>query len=208
MISHFTNLGYKPIVGDSFTPDTPLFIKYKDSGILDIKPIEELINKLTIKVDELGREYDYSKKPFYVLCRSGWVEPEYIYRHKTDKDIYEVLDGDMRIEVTEDHSLFDSKQAKIKPSEINETTELEYYLNPVNGDLNTKKYKNDNLTFKFAEMVATGKYDRVPWFILNGSKEDMKIFYDNFMNQHKDDFKYSKTCIAGLQYIKKMINNE
>ena len=28
MIYHFSGLGYQPIVGDSFTPDTPLFIKY------------------------------------------------------------------------------------------------------------------------------------------------------------------------------------
>jgi hypothetical protein len=28
---------YAPIVGDSFTGDTPLFIKYKDSGFIDIK---------------------------------------------------------------------------------------------------------------------------------------------------------------------------
>ena len=61
MISHFSKLGYEPIVGDSFTGDTPIFIKYKDSGLIDIKPIEELINEKEIKIDALGREYDYSK---------------------------------------------------------------------------------------------------------------------------------------------------
>ena len=91
MISHFSNLGYKfsdmigndnpedynysPIVGDSFTPDTPIFIKYDKSGMIDIVTIEAVMNKKEIKIDELGREYDYSEKDFSVLCRSGWVKP-------------------------------------------------------------------------------------------------------------------------------------
>ena len=83
---------------------------------------EEYINK-----DVLGREYDYSKKNYEVLCRSGWVEPSYIYRHKTDKPIYRVENENMAVDVTEDHSLFNSKQEKIKPSEISEKTELEYF---------------------------------------------------------------------------------
>ena len=74
MIYMFNKWGYKPIVGDSFTGDTPLFIKYKDTGYIDIKPIDELIDEDKINIDELGREYDYSTKPYYVLCRSGWME--------------------------------------------------------------------------------------------------------------------------------------
>jgi DNA polymerase elongation subunit (family B) len=34
MISHFKSIGYEPIVGDSFTADTPLFIKYNISGCI------------------------------------------------------------------------------------------------------------------------------------------------------------------------------
>ena len=81
---------YEPIVGDSFTGDTPLFIKYKDSGLIDIKPVEEIINEDKIEVDFLKREYDYSEKPYWVLCRSGWCDCKYVYRHQTDKDIYRV----------------------------------------------------------------------------------------------------------------------
>lgn len=44
MISHFKKIGYEPIVGDSFTSDTPLFLKY-DNGIIDIKPISCLIDE-------------------------------------------------------------------------------------------------------------------------------------------------------------------
>ncbi|MDE5888829.1 MAG: hypothetical protein K2H20_02290, partial [Bacilli bacterium] len=127
MISHFNKLGYKPIVGDSFTGDTPLFIKYNDTNFIDIKPVSDLINENEINIDVLNREYDYSKKNYKVLCRSGWVEPSYIYRHKCNKPIYEISEGNMMVEVTEDHSLFNNKQEKIKPSEINNETKLEYY---------------------------------------------------------------------------------
>ena len=206
MISHFAKLGYEPIVGDSFTPDTPVFIKYNNNGWIDIKPISELINEQQIKVDEFGREYDYSKKDYKVLCRSGWVEPSYIYRHKTDKDIYEVTDGDARIEVTEDHSLFNSKQEKIKPSEINEDTELEYYVN-----LENHLYKDDMIGDEWigdkAKQLADGVIDRVPISILNGWDYEAYWFYTFFFFFQRDDVQYSKTCLAGLQYLKRYIKS-
>ena len=204
MIYYFNSHGYKPIVGDSFTPDTPLFIKYKDSGLIDIKPIEELIDASSINVDALGREYDYSKKDYYVLCRSGWVEPNYIYRHKTDKDIYEITEGDMSIEVTEDHSLFNDKQEKIKPSEIDENTKLEYYREKILPDCNLDCIKT--IAKSLGKQVAENDtFDRVPIGILNSNKSTMKAFYYAFMKNYREDIEYSKTCLAGLQYIKRMI---
>lgn len=203
MIYYFNSHGYKPIVGDSFTPDTPLFIKYKDSGLIDIKPIEELIDASSINIDALGREYDYSKKDYYVLCRSGWVEPNYIYRHKTDKDIYEITEGDMSIEVTEDHSLFNDKQEKIKPSEIDENTKLEYYREKILPDCNLDCVKT--IAKSLGKQVAENDtFDRVPIGILNSNKSTMKAFYYAFMKNYREDIEYSKTCLAGLQYIKRM----
>ena len=204
MISHFAALGYEPIVGDSFTPDTPVFIKYNETGLIDIKPICELINEEEIKTDELGREYDYSKKDYKVLCRSGWVEPSYIYRHMTDKDIYEVNDGDMRIDVTEDHSLFNTEQKKIKPSEIGVKTELEYYNAGIKPDGYRRYFVNMSPFAKqWAEKVAEGSIDRVPVEVLNYPPVYQKVFYETFMEKYRDDVKYSKTCLAGLLYLKK-----
>lgn len=207
MISWFMKLGYAPIVGDSFTEDTPVFIKYNESGLIDIKPICELIDENEIKIDELGREYDYSKKGYKVLCRSGWLEPSYIYRHKTDKDIYEVTDGDMRIEVTEDHSLFDSGQEKIKPSEIGAKTELEYYNDEIKPDGYRRYFANMSpFAKRWAEKVAEGSIDRVPVEVLNYPPVYQKVFYETFMEKYRDDIEYSKTCLAGLQYIKSNLN--
>ena len=171
MIYYFSTMGtvnglgedynYSPIVGDSFLGDTPLFVKYNYSGLINIVPISELIDEKQIQIDEFGREYDYSPKSYKVLCRSGWVEPSYIYRHKTDKDIYEVADDKTLVEVTEDHSLFDSDKNKIKPSEINENTKLEYYKNDIEGDCIIPNL-SDNELEEIAEKVAYGLIDRIP----------------------------------------------
>jgi DNA polymerase elongation subunit (family B) len=204
MISHFKKLGYEPIVGDSFTEDTPVFIRYIKTGMIDIVPICELISEEHIETDALGREYDYSKKPYQVLCRSGWVSPSYIYRHKTNKDIYEVTDDEMRAEVTEDHSLFDTEMNKINPSEINSSTELEYY----SGNISNLKDKEvrDEWIGGAAKRLADNDIDRVPLYVLNGTKYNAQMFYEAFMEFQRDDIQYSKTCLAGLQYLKKSIS--
>lgn len=203
MISHFVGLGYKPIVGDSFTGDTPLFIRYKDNGFIDIKPISEIIDENSIEVDALGREYDNSEKEYQVLCRSGWHDVNYVYRHKTNKPIYHISDGNVNVDVTEDHSLFDENQIKIKPSEINENTKLEYY----NGELSHNKIKSDIKAQLLAIDLARGITDRVDIRVLNSDKKYMKAFYNTFLRFRETELHLSKTCIAGLQYIAKEIEN-
>ena len=202
MISHFMGLGYKPIVGDSFTEDTPVFVRNVKNGAIDIKPICELIDENKIETDALGREYDYSPKPYQVLCRSGWVTPSYIYRHKTDKDIYEITDGDMKIEVTEDHSLFNDKKEKIKPSEVNNETHLEYF-NDYEVFKKAKWLPADTRNPHFyAKALANGKIDRVPSWFLNRPTKEGREFYEVFIKNYRDDIQYSKTCLAGLYFLK------
>ena len=200
MISHFSNLGYKPIVGDSFTGDTPLFIKYEDSGLIDIKPIEELVENT--KVDELGREYDINDKNYYVLCRSGWVKPSYIYRHKTDKAIYRVENGNVLVDVTEDHSLFDSGKNKVKPVNISERTVLEFSENiKIEGGTNV----SENELNQISKLLMNGTIDRIPINILNLSD---KTKINNFLKKIEqfDDKRASKTCRAGILYLKDSID--
>lgn len=202
MISWFRNLGYRPLVGDSFSPDTPLFIKYNKTGLIDIKPISQLIDETRIQKDVLGREYDYSEKEYKVLCRSGWVEPSYIYRHKTDKPIYRVEDNNMAVDVTEDHSLFNNKQEKIKPSEINKHTKLEYY-NLVPETIchfkNTKDIEN------LAKIVAKTCI-KIPKKIINADNETKKQFVeylDKYLTKEVNIVNFSKTFVAGYNFIRK-----
>ena len=199
MISHFNSIGYKPIVGDSVTYDTPLFIKYNDNDMIDIKPISEIIDDTSIKVDELGREYDYSKKPYKVLCRSGWSNVKYVYRHKTDKPIYRVDDGKSIVDVTEDHSLFDENNNEIKPSEINENTKLEY--NKIELNFNNKSF-SDKFINTTAKLIANGTLDRIPYMLLNCNKESAEKFLNVFNEIYKDNITLSKTCLSGLMFLK------
>lgn len=201
MIGWFTKLGYKPLVGDSFTGDTPLFIKDNKTGLIDIKSISELMNEEYINKDVLGREYDYSKKDYKVLCRSGWVEPSYIYRHKTDKPIYRVEDNNMVVDITEDHSLFNSKKEKIKPNEINKETALEYYTE----QLQTVSYNitNNKQLENYAKVVARSGL-KIPKRIINANKDTRERFL-NYLNKYLTKEvniqNFSKTFVAGYNFI-------
>jgi hypothetical protein len=202
MIYHFKTLGYNPIVGDSFTADTPLFIKYDDSGLIDIKPICELIGKT--ETDALGREYDTSKKPFKVLCRSGWMRPNYIYRHKTNKPLYEVSEDNMSVTVTEDHSLFNDKQEKIKPSEINGQTKLEYYSKPIDTNRDFRWLTKQRARI-MAKKILDGTVDRVSVALLNTDDIScIEAFLDEFKYMPLGTF--SKTCQAGINFLKLKAN--
>lgn len=201
MISHFKNIGYEPIVGDSFTSDTPLLIKY-DNNLIDIKPISWLIDEENVKTDLFGREYDYSRKNYKVLCRSGWVRPSYIYRHKTTKDIYEVEDSDnVRVDATEDHSLFNDKREKIKPSTISDDTKLEYYNGSLLGE---RVVKCSEKVMKYiASLVNKDQIEKTPSIFLNLSKEDSEKFINmiDWNVKHK-----SKALQACLMYIHGKVN--
>jgi hypothetical protein len=193
---------YKPIVVDSFTGDTPIFIKYNKTGLIDIKPISELIDEEEINKDILGREYDISKKDYKVLCRSGWVEPNYIYRHATKKPIYRVSDKETVIDVTEDHSLFNSEREKIKPSEINKETKLEYY----NEQLQTVSYniKDKKSLERYAKVVAQNGL-KIPRRIMNANKESRTAFLnylDKYLTKEVNIQNFSKTFVAGYNFIK------
>lgn len=200
MISHFHNLGYQPIVGDSVTGDTPLFIRYKNTGFIDIKPIEEIFTEDSKQIDELGREYDCTEKEYEVLCRSGWKDIEYVYCHETDKDIYEVTDKKSVVHCTSDHSLFDENKSEIKPSEITKDTKLEYYAGSIEHNIMAANF-SDDIIIEFAKQLANGEIDRVPYPVLNGNKHVKVTFYKTFMHYQTDSIEYSKTCIAGIRFL-------
>lgn len=220
MIGHFSTIGerfmshlsederkeydYTPIVGDSVTGDTPLFIKYNETDYIDIKPIKELVNVSLIEVDGLGREYDYSKKNFMVLCRSGWCEPNYIYRHGTDKPIYRVLNDNGCVDVTQDHSLFTEDKKEIKPSEITSKTRMEYNHNNIWVGFNTIE-EDHNKVRHIAKLFITKMIDRVPTMILNGSLKVKKTFLDVIKDNITLENGYTKTSVAGVNYIKHCI---
>lgn len=219
MIYYFSNISrycngdetynYKPIVGDSVVGDTPLFIKYTN-GKIDIKPISEMINDVCVKKDLLGREYDYSKKTYKVLCRSGWRDINYVYRHETNKPIYRIEDNGLCVDVTEDHSLFDENKKEIKPVEIKEETKLEINSNDIYSAFNTVESQDFSQSVDFNILAKMFKnkniIDRVPLCYLNGSIELKKKFLDIVGDGITLENGYTKTAVAGVNYVKKCVN--
>ena len=202
MIWHFKKIGYTPVVGDSFTSDTPIFVKYDGTNDIAILPIKNLLSKQDIQIDELGREYDTSEKPFTVLCRSGWVKPQYIYRHKTDKPIYRVKDDNMLIDVTEDHSLFNAEQDKIKPSTVNSSTELEYYQDKVINNNENKKLSERECKC-MVKWIRNGTWKIVPSIILNANVETKKLFLEEWDKGKALSVEDTTKCIlASIQYLR------
>ena len=147
------------------------------------------ISEKDIQIDGLGREYDYSHKNFKVLCRSGWVEPSYIYRHKTTKDIYRVSDGNMTVDVTEDHSLFDYDKNKITPKEIKSKTKLEYYSGNIYSEFNT--------------LTKEDRIDDTWLWLLNATIDIKRQFIDSIQ---VDKYKGNKIDFAKILYIQECIN--
>lgn len=200
MISHFNGLGYKPIVGDSFTDDTPLFIKYKDSGYINICTIKEIISEDKVREDVVGREYDYSEKPYWVLSRNGWQDVQYVYRHKTNKDIYRIEDGDMVVDITEDHSLYDSERREVKPSEITEDCVLEYvgYENLISNVCNMHPTES----VIYGKLLNRGRLQTLPIELLNANKNAKKSFLGT-LDRDKINLDFlSKKLLAQVQYVK------
>lgn len=206
MIYFLKGRGYIPIVGDSVTADTPLFVKYNnDSDFIDIIPISEMFDEGKMENDLLEREYDSSKKPYKVLCRSGWSDIFYVYRHKTGKEIYRVSNDDGScVDVTRDHSLFDCNKNEIKPNEITHETKLEYNENEIWDCFNNVKYDTEYV-IKSAKMLASKTIDRVPMIILNSTIKNKKQFIEALGENEITTIGYSKTACAGVKYLKQCI---
>ena len=134
------------------------------------------------------------------------MKPNYIYRHKTNKPIYKVKDGITEVDVTEDHSLFNENKKKIKPSEINEDTKLEYYDKPIEIKSGRLMKVTSYTIEKTAKFIQNGNIDRVPIFLLNTPNiENVKEFLQYF--DGIDISNYTKTCRAGIQFLKNRLEN-
>lgn len=207
MLKWFSDIKYEGIVCDSVTGDTPLFIKYKDSGLISIKPIEKLFTDITERFDD-GREYDRSEKNYKILSRNGWVEPNYFYRHTTDKDVYRVEDEQRQcvVDVTKDHSLFDGEKCEIKPTEINSETKLEYYNGESVFTYNTVTV-SDNILLGFAMDLKFNQLEEIPDEVLNATVYCKNKFleYLLLMNIKVTLSNYSKTVVAGIQFLKNCV---
>lgn len=220
MISHLSTIGdkyfphlpeeerkkynYIPIVGDSVSGDTPLFTRDKITNEIDIMPIESMIDEKYVKKDALNREYDSSEKPYQALCRSGWCDINYVYRHETTKAIYRVSNGIGCVDMTEDHSLFDENQNKIKPSQITKNTKLEYNKHDIWSDFNNASLTEQEVR-QMANFTIKKVVDRVPKIILNSTINCKELFLSIIKDNITFENGYSKSAVAGVLYLRKCV---
>ena len=105
----------------------------------------------------------------------------------------------MNITVTEDHSLFNEKQEKIKPSEITKDTALEYYTKPIEVE-HENRWLNERRAKWCAKIIVNGYENRVPRALLNTNNVDyIRIFLDGVKDI--DHSKMSKTYQAGISFL-------
>lgn len=208
MLYWFSQKGYQGIVCDSVTGDTPLFIRDKESKLINIKTISELFDDTMSFCFQDSREYDFSSKDYEVLSRNGWVEPQYIYKHKTSKDLYRVEDkvNNLIVDCTKDHSLFNYNREEIKPTEITSTTILECYDNE-EDDLYCYNTINiyDSKIKLISEQIRNNKLTELPEIMLNASIDDKKLLMSQINLEEINQEVCSKKLLAGIQYIQDSI---
>jgi len=122
--------GTEVVYGDSVMPYTPVLIKNSETGTVGIYTIQSLANTWApyegFKVGEAhSTDKEHASPPS--LCawtHCGWAPLKRVIRHKCRKKIYRVATRSGLVDVTEDHSLLDSKGEQLKPRDASIGTEL------------------------------------------------------------------------------------
>lgn len=132
LLEFYKNKGFTPLVGDSVTHDTPIYLMDR-KGLINILPISDLFDSESKFLDE-EKLRDYSEKHYKILTRNGWKEIKYVYRHGTDKKIHKLSTRDRLVCVTEDHSVF-ANEVQVKPSTLNRGDKIDTYELPFSNKL-------------------------------------------------------------------------
>jgi hypothetical protein len=197
MIYHFTGIGYTPIVGDSVTYDTPILVRGEDKRI-DIVPICDIFNENEAIEFENEQYRDFSSKNYEVLTREGWKPIEYVYKHKTDKQLKRIETKNGLIDCTEDHSLFDNNGNEVKPSTLTRGNKIEIFTK--NVDYFASSTVTDKEAWLFGFFMADGSSvycDRTQkyfskrkgeWILHKGKRANWKISNKSLdrLNKAKD----------------------
>lgn len=211
MISHFKSIGYEPIVGDSVTYDTPIIVRGEDKRI-DIIPICDIFNNDEAVEFDNEQYRDFSRKNYDVLTRDGWKPIEYIYKHKTNKQLKRVETKNGLVDCTEDHSLFDNNGNEVKPSTLTRGNKIEIYTKDI--DYFASSTVTDREAWLFGFFMADGSSvycDRTQkyyskrkgeWVIHNGKRANWKI-----SNKSLDRLNKAKEILEDSFFLKASIKD-
>ena len=213
--------GSVAIYGDSVTRDTPILLRNKDKKIR-IKTIETLSNEWNSYEEFKPFDTNRTEKQqaiceYQVWSRNGWTNIKRVIRHKTTKKIYRILTHTGVVDVSEDHSLLNSKNEIIKPIDckVGETLLLQSYPkmegDPIHlNELVSKIYDETvELTLEQKEAFiygifygdgSCGKYEtkwgvKYSWAINN---QDTRLL--NKTQKYLIDLYNNRTTIWGNQY--------
>lgn len=208
--------GSTAVYGDSVTKDTPILLKNKYTNNIEIfqiddlfdldnnkKPYEELKPFDTIQSNRREKEQNTSDD-YQIWTSEGWCNIKRVIRHKCNKKIYRINTHTSCVDVTEDHSLLDINKNKIKPTEVNNGTELlQYYpqfedkklhldniIQIIKNDIDNIELQKMFLYGFFFADGSCGKYNtksgiKYTWTLNNQDKElleKLKIFIKNNYN--------------------------
>lgn len=101
------------VYGDSVTKNTPVIIKKNEKT--QVVNINELSSYWYLYY---GLKEQFEPEGLQVWSDIGWVNIKRVIRHKTNKKIYRVTTLKGIVEVTEDHSLYDSEGKLLKVKDI------------------------------------------------------------------------------------------
>lgn len=188
--------------GDSVTADTPILCKRSDQTYI-YRTIDELANNWTIvdygldtEGNKITKEHADCLEPLKVWTYNGWNNINKVIRHKTNKKIYRIVTNLGSVDVTEDHSLLDHNQKKIKPLECDIGTILLHNRLPtIDVSINISQ-KNAY------EMGINGDISDE---IINSSDLTKSIFLESYDLTHKKD--KNKLRNAKLYYLKNYNNS-
>ena len=140
------------IYGDSVTENTPLLLRKEINGTyqFEIKTIKNL-GSCWIKYND-DKVQDKNIK-YQVWSDDGWTNIKRVIKHKTNKQIYEILTHTGCVRVTEDHSLLKLDKTVIEPKECNMNTEL---LHSFPTEFNEIKNICDDLAYIYGFFMGDG----------------------------------------------------
>jgi DNA polymerase elongation subunit (family B) len=180
--------GAEIVYGDSVMPDTPLLLKNKVNGNIEIKQIDDINAEWK---DYSGfKMFDSNRKEkeqiiikqYQIYTSDGWSDINRVIRHKTIKKIYRVVTHTGMVDVTEDHSLLNNHGEIVKPENIKIGEKLLHNyprFTKCNGKLKDIIENIDNICYKNLEQKKAFIYG---FFYGDGSCGKY---------QYKNGFKYN-----------------
>ena len=186
------------IYGDSVTGDTPILLLNSKNQV-EIKTIETIgdywedYKQFKCDVEGLSEKQQDYKIDCKVWTDKGWANIKRVIRHKTNKQIYEILTHTGCVRVTEDHSLLDIYENQIKPEECKIGTELLHaFPEIVNSNISTISKEKAYIYGFFFGDGSCGKYGsknkiKYTWALNNKDVELNKLLLDKLHNIYPND---------------------